>query len=103
MTDASLSRLVSVGESVQLRGRASRVSPLARRLTDERLAHLHVCWLSAAGTFRAKAKQPFPSNAPVGEPIGLDEVGDGVRSIAYSRTLLGWIDARSGRIAGVEV
>ncbi len=66
-------------------------------------AHLEVRRVSAAGTFRLKAKQPFLSNALADEHIGLEEVGDGLWNIVYYRTLLGRIDERTGRITGVEV
>jgi transposase InsO family protein len=66
-------------------------------------AHLEVRRVSAAGTFRLKARQPFLSNALANEYIGLEEVGDGLWNIVYYRTLLGRIDERNGRITGVEV
>ena len=59
--------------------------------------------MSAAGTFRLKAKQPFLSNALADEHIGLEQVGDGLLNIVYYMTLLGRIDERTGRITGVEV
>lgn len=59
--------------------------------------------VSAAGTFRLKAKQPFLSNALADEYVGLEEVGDGLWNIVYDRTLLGRIDERTGRITGVDV
>lgn len=34
--------------------------------------------MSAAGTFRLKAKQPFLSNALADAHMGLEEVGDGL-------------------------
>ncbi len=79
------------------------------RFYPERLAppeypsHLEVRRVSAAGTFRLKAKQPFLSNALADEHIGLEEVGDGLWNIVYYKTLLGRIDERTGRITGVEV
>ncbi len=79
------------------------------RLYPERLAppeypsHLELRRVSAAGTFRLKAKQPFLSNALADEHIGLEEVGDGLWNIVYYKTLLGRIDERTGRITGVEV
>jgi transposase InsO family protein len=66
-------------------------------------AHLEVRRVSAAGTFRLKARQPFLSNALAHEYIGLEEVGDDLWNIVYYRTLLGRIDERNGRITGVEV
>ena len=66
-------------------------------------AHLEVRRVSAAGTFRLKAKQPFLSNALADEYIGLEEVGDGIWSIVYYSILLGRIDEKTGRITGVEV
>ena len=65
--------------------------------------HLEVRRVSAAGTFRLKAKQPFLSNALADEYVGLEEVGDGLWNIVYYQTLLGRIDERTGRITGVEV
>lgn len=74
------------------------------RLTaPEYPSHLEVRRVSAAGTFRLKAKQPFLSNALADEHIGLEEVGDGLWDIVYYRTLLGRIDERTGRITGVDV
>jgi transposase InsO family protein len=64
-------------------------------------SHLEVRRVSAAGTFRLKAKQPFLSNALADEHIGLEEVGDGVWNLVYYRTLLGKIDERTGQITGV--
>jgi hypothetical protein len=66
-------------------------------------SHLEVRRVSAAGTFRLKAKQPFLSNALADEHIGLEEVGDGLWNIVYYRTLLGRIDERTGRITGHDV
>ena len=56
--------------------------------------------VSAAGTFRLKARQPFLGNAFANERIGLEEVGDGLWNIVYYRTLLGPIDERTGPITG---
>jgi hypothetical protein len=64
-------------------------------------SHLEVRRVSAAGTFRLKAKQPFLSNALADEHIGLEEVGDGVWNLVFYRTLLGKIDERTGEITGV--
>jgi hypothetical protein len=64
-------------------------------------SHLEVRRVSAAGTFRLKAKQPFLSNALADQHIGLEEVGDGVWNLVYYRTLLGKIDERTGQITGV--
>lgn len=78
--------------------------PYPERLAaPEYASHLEVRRVSAAGTFRLKAKQPFLSNALADEHIGLEEVGDGLWDIVYYRTLLGRIDERTGRITGVEV
>jgi putative transposase len=63
--------------------------------------HLEVRRVSAAGTFRLKAKQPFLSNALADEYIGLEEVGDGLWNIVYYETLLGRIDERTRKITGV--
>jgi transposase InsO family protein len=64
-------------------------------------SHLEGRRVSAAGTFRLKAKQPFLSNALADQYIGLEEVGDGVWNLVYYRTLLGKIDERTGQITGV--
>jgi hypothetical protein len=72
-------------------------------LPPEYPSHLEVRRVSAAGTFRLKAKQPFLSNALADEYVGLEEVGDGLWNIVYYRTLLGRIDERTGRITGVDV
>jgi transposase InsO family protein len=72
-------------------------------LAPEYPSHLEVRRVSAAGTFRLKAKQPFLSNALADEYVGLEEIGDGLWNIVYHRTLLGRIDERTGRITGVEV
>jgi transposase InsO family protein len=87
---------------------AERWEPSPRPYPDrlaapEYVSHLEVRRVSAAGTFRLKAKQPFLSNALADEHIGLEEVGDGLWDIVYYRTLLGRIDERTGRITGVEV
>ena len=63
-------------------------------------SHLEVRRVSAAGTFRLKARQPFLSNALADEHVGLEEVGDGIWNIVYYSTLLGRIDERTGRITG---
>lgn len=87
---------------------SERWEPSPRRY-PERIAppeypsHLEVRRVSAAGTFRLKAKQPFLSNALADERIGLEEVGDGLWNIVYYKTLLGRIDERTGRITGVKV
>ncbi len=72
-------------------------------LPPEYPSRLEVRRVSAAGTFRLRAKQPFLSNALADEYIGLEEVGDGLWDIVYYRTLLGRIDERTGRITGVDV
>lgn len=64
-------------------------------------SHLEVRRVSAAGTFRLKAKQPFLSNALADQYIGLEEVSDGVWNLVYYSTLLGKIDERTGEITGV--
>lgn len=74
-----------------------------RILPPEYPSHLEVRRVSAAGTFRLKAKQPFLSNALADEYVGLEEVGDGLWNIVYYRTLLGRIDERTRRITGVDV
>jgi transposase InsO family protein len=74
-----------------------------RVASPEYPSHLEVRRVSAAGTFRMKAKQPFLSNALADEHIGLEEVGDGLWNIVYYKTLLGRIDERTGRITGVKV
>ena len=77
--------------------------PYPERLQrPEYLQHLEVRRVSAAGTFRLKAKQPFLSNALADEYIGLEEVDDGVWNIVYYETLLGRIDERSRKITGVS-
>jgi len=63
--------------------------------------HLEVRRVSAAGTFRLKAAQPFLSNALRDEHIGLEEIADGLWNLVYYRTLLGRIDERTGQITGV--
>lgn len=72
-----------------------------RILPPEYPGHLEVRRVSAAGTFRLKAKQPFLSNALADEYVGLEEIGDGLWNIVYYRTLLGRIDERTGRITGL--
>ena len=85
---------------------ASRWEPSPRPF-PERIAppeypgHLELRRVSAAGTFRLKAAQPFLSNALHDQHIGLEEVGDGLWNIVYYRTLLGRIDERSRQITGV--
>jgi transposase InsO family protein len=63
--------------------------------------HMEVRRVSAAGTFRLKAAQPFLSNALHDQHIGLEEIGDGVWNIVYYTTLLGRIDERTRTITGV--
>ena len=78
--------------------------PYPERLaTPEYPSHLEIRRVSAAGTFRLKAKQPFLSNALADEHIGLEEVADGLWDIVYYTTLLGRIDEKTGRITGVDV
>jgi putative transposase len=86
---------------------SERWAPSPRPYTErivrpEYPSHLEVRRVSAAGTFRLKAKQPFLSNALADEHIGLEEVGDGLWNIVYYKTLLGRIDERTGQITGVE-
>jgi hypothetical protein len=85
---------------------ASRWQPFPRlypaRITPpEYPAQMGVRRVSAAGTFRLKAMQPFLSNALRDQYIALEEIADGVWNIVYYRTLLGRIDERTGRITGV--
>jgi transposase InsO family protein len=76
--------------------------PYPERITPpEYPSHLEIRRVSTAGTFRLYSQQPFLSHALAGEDIGLEEVGDGVWSIVYYRTLLGRIDQRTGQITGV--
>ena len=65
-------------------------------------AHLEVRRISTAGTFRLHSQQPFLSQVLQGEDIGLEEVGDGIWNIVYSRTLLGKIHERSLQITGMS-
>lgn len=86
---------------------AERWAPSPRRYPEripppEYPRHLEVRRVSAAGTFRLKAKQPFLSNALAGEHIGLEEVGDGLWNIVYYQTLLGRINERTGQITGTD-
>ena len=81
---------------------APSLRPYPERISSpEYPNHLELRRVSAAGTFRLKAKQPFLSNALADEHIGLEEVADGVWNIVYYQTLLGRIDERTGRITGV--
>jgi putative transposase len=91
------------GELPEARWKPSTRSYPERIASPEYPSHLEVRRVSAAGTFRLKAKQPFLSNALADEYIGLEEVEDGLWNIVYYRTLLGRIDERTGRITGVEV
>jgi len=76
--------------------------PYPRRITPpEYPGPMEVRRVSAAGTFRLKAAQPFLSHALRDQYIALEEIADGVWSIVYYRTLLGRIDERSGKITGV--
>jgi transposase InsO family protein len=72
-----------------------------RIVPPEYPGHMEVRRVSAAGTFRLKASQPFLSNALHDEHIGLEEIGDGLWNIVYYRTLLGRIDERTRKITGV--
>ena len=71
-----------------------------RIVAPEYPSHREVRRVSAAGTFRLKAKQLFLSNALADEHIGLEEVGDALWNIVYYCTLFGRIDERTGRITG---
>jgi transposase InsO family protein len=76
--------------------------PYPQRITPpEYPGPMEVRRVSAAGTFRLKATQPFLSNALRDQYIALEESADGVWNIVYYRTLLGRIDERTGRITGV--
>ena len=58
--------------------------------------------VSTAGTLRfVTRRQPFLSHALGGQDIGLEEVEDGIWNIVYYQTLLGKIDERTARIAGI--
>jgi hypothetical protein len=84
---------------------ASRWQP-SQRLYPKRITppeypgQLEVRRVSAAGTFRLKAAQPFLSNALRNQYIALEEIADGVWNIVYYRTLLGRINERTGTITG---
>jgi hypothetical protein len=78
--------------------------PRRRRYPDalppiEYPQHFAVREITAAGTFRFKARLLFLSNAlrhyPVGL-VGLEEVADGVWSVYFCHVLLAWIDERAG-------
>jgi hypothetical protein len=71
------------------------------RPTGYNPGQMEVRRVSAAGTFRLKATQPFLSNALRDQYIALEETAEGVWNIVFYRTLLGRIDERSGRITGV--
>jgi len=71
-----------------------------RRCTPEYPAHLEVCTVNSAGNIRLKHREIFLSTALIGEPIGLEEVDEGIWNIVYFKTLLAKLDERVGEITG---
>ena len=84
---------------------ASRWRPSTRPY-PERIAppeypgHFAIRRVSSAGTFRLHSGQHFLSQALNNEPIGLEEVQDGIWNILYYTTLLGRFDERTHLITG---
>ncbi|MBK6487865.1 MAG: hypothetical protein IPF98_13550 [Gemmatimonadetes bacterium] len=54
--------------------------------------------VTAAGTFRLGQKLYFLSNSLTHYPVGLEEVGDGLRSVFFCHLLLARIDERAGTL-----
>lgn len=71
-----------------------------RRRTPEYPAHLEVRTVNSAGNVRLQHREVFLSTALSGEPIGLEEVDDGIWNVIYYTTLLAKIDERVGEITG---
>jgi transposase InsO family protein len=84
---------------------ARRWRPSAREMPSrislpEYPSHFEVRRVSNAGCFRLHSRQVFLSQALNGEPIGLEEVDDGIWNIVYYETLLARIDQESCEITG---
>jgi putative transposase len=62
--------------------------------------HFEVRRVSNAGCFRLHSGQIFLSQALNGEPIGLEQIQDGLWNILYYDTLLGRFDERTKAITG---
>ena len=71
-----------------------------RLLPPEYPSHFELRRVSNAGEFKLGAQHRFISQAIKGDYIGLEEVADGVWNIVYYKTLLGRLDARTGKITG---
>lgn len=75
--------------------------PYPERLTKpDYPGHLEVRTVSSAGTFRLKDTDIFISTALRDEPIGLEQVDDGIWNIVYYTTLLAKLDQRTGELLG---
>ena len=76
-----------------------RIFP-ARLLPPEYPSHFELRRVSNAGEFKLGAQHRFISQALKGDYIGLEEIDDGIWNIVYYKTLLGRLDARTGKITG---
>jgi putative transposase len=63
--------------------------------------HMDVRRITTVGTMSWQGRALFVSETLRGQDIGLEEIDDGIWSLVYYRTLLGRLDARTGRITGL--
>jgi hypothetical protein len=76
-----------------------RVYPAGRPPLDSP-GHVLVKRITNAGTFRVKHRLLFIANALKPHHIGIEEVNDGIWSIAFGRVLLARLDERDSIIRG---
>ncbi len=92
-------------EALQMQTPASLYVPSARPMparlpAPEYPGHYLVRRVSRAGTFRFKNRQLFLSDALIHEPIGLEEIEDGLWSLYFCQVLLARLDERDFRLRG---
>jgi len=85
---------------------ASRWQPSARPYSDrvvgpEYPGHWEIRRVSNAGAIRLHRHRIFLSQALHHQDIGLEEIDDGLWQVVYYRTVLGVLDAATGRVTGV--
>lgn len=92
-------------EALQMQTPASLYAPSGRPMPEripapEYPGHYLVRRVSRAGTFRFKNRQLFLSDALIQEPIGLEEIEDGLWSLYFCQLLLARLDERDFRLRG---
>lgn len=92
-------------ESLGQRAPAEFYEPSPRRYPDpiptvEYPGHFEVRKVRKDGQIRWRSHLLFLSEALVGEPVGLEEVEDGIWSVSFCQQLLGRFDERNRKLVG---